>query len=383
MKELFKLKKYLARHKWALVAGFTSLIAVDLLQLLIPLVVRQAVDSLALGAVDPKKLLGYGAWVAGIALAIGLGRFFWRYSSIGTARKVEQKLREELFSHLCTLDFAYFDATKTGDLMAHATNDINAVRMALGFGSVILTDIVVLGLAALFLMFRLSPRLALYALIPLPFLSLIVALFGRMIRRRFEVVQKSFSGLTEAVRENISGIKVVKLFVQEHSENVRFDATSRDYLDKNMRLVWIWGTFFPLITLVASFSQGIALWWGGQLAVSGRISLGDFVAFMAYLGILIWPMIAIGRAIDIFQRGAASQGRLNRILETKPQIADLPGAAKLGRLAGRLAFARSDLLPPGPVPPGPAGHHALSLRTGRCWASPAPSVRAKAPWLIC
>ncbi|MDO9066870.1 MAG: ABC transporter transmembrane domain-containing protein, partial [Deltaproteobacteria bacterium] len=182
MKELFKLKKYLASHKWALLAGFTSLIAVDLLQLLIPLVVRQAVDSLALGAVDPKKLLVYGAWVAGIALAIGLGRFFWRYFLIGTARKVEQKLREELFSHLCTLDFVYFDSTKTGDLMAHATNDINAVRMALGFGSVILTDIVVLGLAALFLMFSLSPQLALYALIPLPFLSLIVALFGRIIR---------------------------------------------------------------------------------------------------------------------------------------------------------------------------------------------------------
>ena len=338
MKELFKLKKYLARHKWALLAGFTSLIAVDLLQLLIPLVVRQAVDSLALGAADPKKLMVYGAWVAGIALAIGLGRFFWRYYLIGTARRVEQKLREELFSHLCTLDFVYFDSTKTGDLMAHATNDINAVRMALGFGSVILTDIVVLGLAALFLMFRLSPRLSLYALVPLPLLSLIVALFGRMIRRRFEVVQKSFSGLTEAVRENISGIKVVKLFVQEHSENVRFNATSRDYLDKNISLVWIWGAFFPLITLVASFSQGIALWWGGQLAVSGRISLGDFVAFMAYLGILIWPMIAIGRAIDIFQRGAASQGRLNQILETRPQIKDHPGAAKLGRARGAIAF---------------------------------------------
>ncbi|MBI4726264.1 ABC transporter ATP-binding protein [candidate division TA06 bacterium] len=336
MKELFKLKKYLARYKWALAAGFVSLIAVDLLQLLIPQVVRRAVDDLALGAVDPKRLILYGTWCAGIALSIGVGRFFWRYFLIGTARKVEQKLRDEFFSHLCTLDFAYFDNTKTGDLMAHATNDINAVRMALGFGSVILTDIVVLGLASLFLMFSLSLHLALYALIPLPFLSLIVALFGRIIRRRFEAVQKSFSELTETVRENISGIKVVKLFVQEHSENFRFDATSRDYLDKNMKLVWVWGAFFPLITLVASFSQGIALWWGGRLAVSGRISLGDFVAFMAYLGILIWPMIAIGRAIDIFQRGAASQGRLNRILETRPQIKDLPGAVKLGTAKGGL-----------------------------------------------
>ncbi len=336
MKELLKLKKYLARYKWALLAGFISLIAVDLLQLVIPLYIKRAVDDLAAGTALPARLAGYGLWVLGLALAIGLGRFFWRYFLIGTARKVERHLRDEFFSHLCTLDFVYFDSTKTGDLMAHATNDINAVRMALGFGSVILTDILVLGLASLFLMFSLSPRLALYALIPLPFLSLIVALFGRIIRRRFEVVQKSFSGLTEAVRENISGIKVVKLFVQEHSENVRFDGASRDYLDKNMKLVWVWGVFFPLITLVASFSQGIALWWGGRLAVSGRISLGDFVAFMAYLGILIWPMIAIGRAIDIFQRGAASQGRLNRIFETRPQIRDLPDAGKLDTAAGNL-----------------------------------------------
>ena len=338
MKELFKLKKYLARYKWALAAGFLSLIAVDLLQLAIPLYIKRAVDDLAAGTAFPAKLASYGLWVLGLALAIGLGRFFWRYFLIGTARKVERHLRDELFSHLCTLDFVYFDSTKTGDLMAHATNDINAVRMALGFGSVILTDIVVLGLAALLLMFGLSPRLALYSLIPLPFLSLMVALFGRIIRRRFEVVQKSFSELTEAVRENISGIKVVKLFVQEHSENDRFDGASRDYLSKNMRLVWVWGAFFPLITLVASFSQGIALWWGGRMAVSGRISLGDFVAFLAYLGILTWPMIAIGRAIDIFQRGAASQGRLNRILETRPQIKDHPGAAKLDRSPGAIAF---------------------------------------------
>jgi len=336
MKELLKLKKYLAPHKWALLGGFISLVAVDLLQLAIPQYIRYAVNDLAAGTAVPARLAGYGLWVLGLALAIGMGRFFWRYFLIGTARTVERKLRNDFFSHLCTLDFSYFDATKTGDLMAHATNDINAVRMALGFGSVILTDILVLGLVSLFLMFRLSPLLTVYVLIPLPFLSLIVALFGRMIRRRFGAVQKSFSELTEAVRENISGIKVVKLFVQANSENVRFDASSRDYLDKNMKLVWVWGSFFPLITLVASFSQGIALWWGGRLAVSGRISLGDFVAFMAYLDILIWPMVAIGRAIDIFQRGEASQGRLNRILETRPLIRDLPGVSALARASGSI-----------------------------------------------
>jgi ATP-binding cassette subfamily B protein len=338
MKELFKLKKYLARHKWALLGGFSSLIAVDLLQLIIPDIMRRVVDDLAGGLVQPSRLLWYGAWAAGIALVIGIGRFFWRFFLIGTARRVERELREDLFRHLTTLDFAYFDATKTGDLMAHATNDINAVRMSLGFGSVILTDILVLGMAALFMMFRISPLLSLYALIPLPVLSLIVTLFGQMIRKRFELVQKSFSDLTEMVRENISGIRVVKLFVQERPEQERFRAASQDYLDKNMQLVWIWGTFFPLITLVASLAQGIALWYGGGQAISGRVSLGGYVAFMSYLGILTWPMIAIGRAIDIFQRGAASQGRLNRIFETQPRIADRPDATGLAGVKGQIEF---------------------------------------------
>jgi len=339
MKELLKLKKYLARHKLALLGGFTSLIAVDLLQLIVPDIMRRAVDDLAGGLAQPSRLLYYGTWVVGIAVAMGVGRFFWRFFLIGTARRVERELRQDLFRHLTSLDFAYFDGTKTGDLMAHATNDINAVQRSLGFGSVILTDIFVLGLAALFLMFRISPQLSLYALIPLPFLSLIVTLFGQMIRRRFEMVQKSFSDLTELVRENISGIRVVKLFVQERPEQERFRAASQDYLDKNMRLVWIWGTFFPLITLVASFSQGISLWYGGGLAVSGGISLGEYVAFMSYLGILIWPMIAIGQAINVFQRGAASQGRLNRIFETRPQITARPGALSLAGVKGEIEIS--------------------------------------------
>jgi ATP-binding cassette subfamily B multidrug efflux pump len=338
MKELSKLRKYLERHKWPLLGGFASLITVDLLQLAIPDIMRRAVDDLSLGLAQPPKLLVYGTWVVAIALVIGVGRFFWRYFLIGTARRVERQLRDDLFHHLTTLDFVYYDQTRTGDLMAHATNDINAVRMALGFGSVILTDIVVLGIAALFLMFRISPALSLYALIPLPLLSLVVALFGQMIRQRFELVQKSFSDLTEMVRENISGIRVVKLFVQERPEQERFRSSSRDYLDKNMHLVRVWGAFFPLIMLLASLAQGIALLAGGRMVIWADVSIGDYVAFMAYLGILIWPMIAIGQAINVFQRGEASQGRLNRIFETRPTLADSPGAKDIAGLAGRIEF---------------------------------------------
>ncbi len=338
MKELLKLKKYIGRHKWKMMAGLLSLIAVDVFQLFIPQVLKLTIDALAGGAATSGLILTYGWWIIIIALGMGVGRFFWRFFIIGSARRIERELRQEFFSHLAFLDFPFFDEHKTGDLMAHATNDINAVRMALGFGLVILTDIIVLGVAALYFMFQISPRLSFYALIPLPFLSLVVAFFGQMIRKRFEHVQASFSELTERVRENISGIRVVKFFVQEEPEKQRFQESSRDYYAKNMKLVKIWGAFFPVIMFIASLSQGITFLAGGKMVIFGSVSLGEFVAFSAYLGILIWPMIAIGQAINVFQRGAASQGRLNRIFATKPEIVNRPGCQRLERIQGRLVF---------------------------------------------
>jgi ATP-binding cassette subfamily B protein len=340
LKELLALRKYVARHQWAILAGLLALVFIDLLQLAIPYILKHVVDDLAAEAATPQRLLGYSLWVVAVALGIGVGRFFWRYCIIGSARRIENRLRGDLFTHLTTLDFSYYDEHKTGDLMAHATNDINAVRMSLGFGLVILTDIVVLGISALFMMFRISPRLTLLALIPLPVLSVVVTFFGQMIRRLFERVQRSFSDMTELVRENISGIRVVKLFVQETAERERFGLASQDYLSKNLTLVRLWGMFFPLIMFIASLSQGIVFLAGGRMTVFGEVSVGDFVAFSSYLGILIWPMIAIGQAINMFQRGAASQGRLNRIFETRPAIRDLPGAlpAPPAEKAGAIEF---------------------------------------------
>jgi len=338
MKELLKLKKYVGRHKWKITAGLLALIAVDILQLFIPQVLKLTIDALAGGTATLSLILTYGWWVIAIALGMGVGRFFWRYFIIGSARRIERELRQDFFSHLAFLDFSFFDEHKTGDLMAHATNDINAVRMALGFGMVILTDIVVLGIASLYMMFHISPRLSLYALIPLPFLSLVVAFFGQMIRKRFEHVQASFSELTERVRENISGIRVVKFFVQEEPEKQRFRESSRDYYAKNMKLVKVWGAFFPVIMFIASLSQGITFLVGGKMVIFGSVSLGEFVAFSAYLGILIWPMIAIGQAINVFQRGAASQGRLNRIFATRPEIADRADCQTLEISQGRIQF---------------------------------------------
>jgi len=320
MRALLKLKRYLFKYKYHFLAGFFALIVIDIMQLLVPRVLKYAVDGLATGDIGLTGLGRYFVIILLLALGIAIGRFFWRYLIIGSSRRIERALRTDFYRHLLTLDFAYFDITKTGDLMAHAVNDINAVRMALGFGFIILIDVFIIGVAAMIMMIGISPTLTLYALIPFPFLAIISTRFGRMIHAFFEKVQESFAVMTERVRENLSGMRVVKVFVQEQGEIKKFDTLSRDYVEKNVKLIRVWSLFFPMIMLFAALGQVIVLLFGGRYVIQGLISVGSFVAFMQYLQILVWPMIAIGWAINLFQRGAASQGRLNKIFHEKALI---------------------------------------------------------------
>lgn len=336
MRSLLKLLKYLSKYKVHLTFGVLALIIVDLLQLIIPRVLKRAIDGLAGATVGLSVLTNYFLIIIVIAIGIAIGRFFWRYLIIGSARKIERTLRTHLYSHLVTLDFTYFDTHKTGDLMAHAVNDINAVRMALGFGFIIFIDIFILGIAALVMMLNISSRLTLYALIPFPLIAIVSTRFGRVIHHLFENVQQSFALLTERVRENLAGIRVVKIFVQEGSEVKKFDGLSKDYIKKNLRLIKNWGMFFPLIMFLASIGQIIVLWLGGRYVIFGEISIGSFVAFVAYLQILIWPMIAIGWTINLFQRGAASQKRLNKIFDERPSIKST--GSSIDRVEGAIEF---------------------------------------------
>ncbi len=296
--------------------GILCLAAIDLFQLFVPRILRHAVDSLTFGTADTVRLGHYFFLIMLIAFGIAIGRFFWRYFIIGSAIQIERALRTDLYGHLLTLDPEFFDRNKTGDLMAHSVNDINAVRMAIGFGFIILIDIIVLGIAGLIMMFSISPRLTVIALVPLPILTLISTRFGRIIHRYFEKVQESFALLTERVRENLSGIRIVKIFVQEETEKEKFRHLSQEYVDKNNKLIRVWGLFFPLVMFFAAFGEVLVLWFGGRLVIGGEISIGSFVAFIAYLQILVWPMMAIGWAINLFQRGGASQKRLQRIFDT-------------------------------------------------------------------
>ncbi len=320
MRELLALRKYFKKYLWQILIGVIALIFIDLLQLFVPRIMKLAVDALAQGRATTGLLGYYFLLIMVIALGIAFGRFWWRYLLIGSARKIEKELREDFYNHLTTLDVSFFDTHKTGDFMAHAVNDINAVRMSIGFGLVILVDIFALGIASLVMMLLISPLLTFYALLPFPLITFFSAYFGRFIHRLFEKVQESFSNLTERVRENLSGIRVVKLFVQEDPEVEKFGRTSGDYVDKNLKLWKVWALFFPIIMGLAGLGEVIVLGLGGRYVIAGAISVGSFVAFMVYLQMMVWPMMAIGRAINMFQRGSASQGRLNRIFNNKPRI---------------------------------------------------------------
>ncbi len=336
MREFLALKRYFRKYRWHIAVGIVALVAIDLLQLFIPRVLRFAIDGLAGGTIGLPGLGRYFLYIMLIALGIAVGRFWWRFLLIGSARRIERELRSDFYNHLTTLDVGYFDVHKTGDLMALAINDINAVRMALGFGVVILIDIFAVGAASLVMMLNISPRLTIYAVLTFPLIALLSTRFGRFIHTLFEKVQESFSVLTERVRENLSGIRVVKAFVQEEPESKRFEAFSKDYVTKNMRLIKVWGMFFPMIMFLAGVGEVVALGLGGGYVLRGEISIGSFVAFIAYLQMMVWPMIAIGRAINVFQRGAASQGRLNRVFEQKPAI--LGGSGPLYQVQGRIDF---------------------------------------------
>jgi len=310
------------RYRGWLLLGVLALLLVDTAQLVTPLIIRAAVDDLVLGV--GERLPRYGLYLVGIAGTVLVFRFLWRYFLFGAGRKIERDLRNRLFGHLLTLSPSFYARHSTGDLMAHATNDLEAVRRACGMGVLLAADTVIMVSFALAAMIGISPRLTLLAFVPLPFLTLVVLGFGRLIHRRFEQVQASFARLTERVREALSGIRVIRAFAREGGMGRAFAEDNREYIRLNMALVRVWGVFRPLIGLLAGLGTGIVLWFGGRAVLAASISLGDFVAFTSYLGMLIWPMMALGWIVNLLQRGAASMGRIQVLFSAQPDIKSPP-----------------------------------------------------------
>ena len=313
---------------WRYVLGIFWLTSVNYVNLQIPRLLGKVTDLIQTREIDAAGLLRYGGFILAIAAFMALGRYFWRIYIMGSARRLEYYLRNRLFAHLETLSVNFFNNHKTGDLMAHATNDINAIRMAMGPGILMLMDSVFLTVVTVYTMAaKIDWRLTLLALLPLPFLAALASYFGKRVHALFRGVQQAFSSLTDRVQETFSGIRVVKSFVQEEAELGRFDAAAKDYADKNMRMIKIWGLMWPMIQLISGVSFMIVLGYGGIQVINARITLGEFVAFNSYLGMLIWPMMAVGRVINVLQRGAASMERLNTLFREKPEVYEIGRAS--------------------------------------------------------
>jgi ATP-binding cassette subfamily B multidrug efflux pump len=314
---------YFRRNLGILALGVSSLLIVDLLQLFIPRVIKLAVDDLTRYQATSSRLLSYAGMVLALALGIVVFRFVWRRCLFGHSRHVEEALRNRLFAHLQTLSSSYFDRANTGDLMAHATNDVQAVQLAAGMGLVALTDTLVLGTAAIGFMLYINPSLTLIALLPMPFIALFARTISKIFYERFRKVQASFSQLTERARENLAGIRTIKAYTQETAETNRFDQTGRNYIAENLRMVKISGLFSPMSLIFTNISMAMVLVIGGKLTILNTISVGDFVAFNSYLLLLTWPMMALGWMINLFQRGSASLGRIQQILNTTSEAAEI------------------------------------------------------------
>ncbi|PHS32592.1 MAG: multidrug ABC transporter ATP-binding protein [Alkaliphilus sp.] len=339
MTSFLTLKDFFVTNKWKYILGVLWLIIVDLLQLAIPEVLRRFTDKLQNNLLTFNNILNYGLIIIVIGISIAIFRFLWRIFIIGTSRELQYYLRNRLFSHLLTLSPDFYNRSKTGELMALSLSDIGAVRRALGMGLVLITDSILITVVAITMMITTTDlKLTLFALIPLPFLVFIISKFGKQINSRSKQVQKSIASLTDTVQENFSGIRVVKSYVQEEEEIHKFGIKNQMVFNKKMYLVKIFGMFFPVVQLLSSLSFVVAIGYGGFLVVNDSITLGDFIAFNAYLTLLVWPMMAMGWVVNIMQRGAASMDRINKILDETPTITDAVDARHLDSFSGEIVF---------------------------------------------
>jgi ATP-binding cassette subfamily B protein len=325
-------------HGRIIALGLCALIFVDIMQLSIPRVIKHVVDDLTLLRADAASLIYQAVAVAAMALLIGAFRYVWRLCLLGTARRLEETLRNRLLKHVQTLSATYFDGAKTGDLMAHATNDIQQVRMAAGMGLVAFNDAVLLGAAAIGFMLYIHVELTLYVIIPMPVLVLATRFLGMRMHVRYRKVQAAFSDLTEAVRECFAGIRMIKAHQGETAAGKAVQRVSQTYINENIKLVGVTGLFFPMMLLLTNLSLALVLFFGGRRTILLEITAGDFVAFISYLNLLAWPMMALGWVTNLIQRGGASLERLKNILELRPDIRSKDDAQRLTSLQGRIEF---------------------------------------------
>jgi ATP-binding cassette subfamily B multidrug efflux pump len=326
------------KYRMRLGVGLAAILLVDTLQLSIPRVIKSAIDGLNSGSITTNELWHHSLLIFSLAAGVGIFRFIWRYLLIGFSRLLEKDLRNKLFSHLLTLDKTYFQRKTTGELMALSTNDLAAVQLACGMGLVASLDALVMLLAGLSFMIYIHPTLTLMAILPMPILAFITKSLSKKLHFRFRKVQEQFSTITEFARTAIASVRLVKIYNQEQSQAHQFARLGKNYVAQNIQVARIQGALFPISAMIANISLLLIVVFGGKLTIDQQISLGDFVAFISYLFMLTWPMMAIGWVANLFQRGLTSLERIKEVLDEKPTLTTCPTEDNI-HLTGQISLA--------------------------------------------
>ncbi|MEG1148166.1 MAG: ABC transporter ATP-binding protein [Niameybacter sp.] len=347
------LKRYIVKYKWLYLSGLMTLLLVDYMQLFIPKITGNVTDGIKDGSISSQGILEMVCLLIGLTVLMGICRIGWRYCIIGSSRKVERDVREDLFEKWVTLDSQYFNQHKTGNLMAYATNDLNAIRMMVGPGVITIFDAVIMTVMVIGQMaFAIDMKLTLVAIIPMPFIALSSYYFGRIIKKRFKEKQEAFATLSDKVQESFSGIKVIKSFVQEYYDLQDFGGIAQDNYAKNLKLAKLSAFLNPLVIFLVGSSLLISIGYGGYLTMINEITIGEFVAFNQYILMLSWPMQAIAMGINTFAQGMASVKRIDEVLQVTSSIQDTKEAVALPELEGHLCIKHLDFNFPDNNQPG-------------------------------
>lgn len=339
MDRLKPLKPYLRRYWKSLAWGGVAVVIYNVVKVLVPIVIGHAIDDMRHG-ITQQKILFHALRLLLVAACSAIFLYITRQVIIGASREIEFDLRNDLFANLERQAPSYYHVHRTGDIMARTTNDLNAVRQLLGPAIMYSANTLVFTCAALPFMYRISPKLTFFAFVPLPAASVIVQYFGNKIHRRFERIQAMFSDISAKAQENFSGARLIRAFAQEEAEIASFEEANREYIRRSLHLVRLMAMLWPTLEFVLGLSLMITLLIGGHEVVQHRITVGEFTSFNVYMVQLIWPIIAIGWVVNLFQRGTASVVRIDELLKHQPTIADdrsLPGAVPANKPSGEPA----------------------------------------------